>query len=124
MARPSVHLADDRLRVRLSGVDAVVAITGGFDVPYAAIRAVETGPPEWPRMLEVWGVGLRAPPFVVKGRIGRKALGPYDRFFWQDRETRRVLRLRLEGHPRLREVHLDVDGPDALAEAIRRRMGK
>jgi hypothetical protein len=80
--------------------------------------------PEWPPFRESWGMGLRAPPLILKGRIG-KPFGPYDRFYWMDRGTKRALKLTLRGHPKFREVHLDIANPESvLAQIEQRRAGK
>lgn len=122
MGRPDITLNADHLRVTLSGMDAVAAVSRGFVVPYSTIKDVEVGAPEWPPALKTWGGGLRAPPFVLKGWVGDKPWGPFDRFFFQEKGTASVLRLRLENHPRFREVHLAVADPDTLAKDLKKKL--
>lgn len=117
MGKPAIVVHADHLLVKFSGLDRIAGVVGTLMVPFSTIERAEVGPPEWPGLREAWGIGLRAPRLVLRGRIG-KPLGPYDRFFWQDRGTTRVLRLRLRGHPKLREVHLDVDDPDGVLQRI------
>lgn len=116
-----VDLHDDHLVVRLTGIDAMTGLRRSIVVPYSDVREVDVRAPEWPNFAGIWGAGLRAPPFVMKGSIG-KPLGPWDRFFWQDRRTQQVLYLRLEGHPTYRELHLGVEQAPELAHRIRDRM--
>jgi hypothetical protein len=124
MGRPTLVVNADHVLVQFSGLDRVAGIVGTIMIPLSTIDRAEVGPPEWPRLREAWGMGLRAPRLVLKGRIG-KPLGPFDRFYWQDRGTTRVLRLHLRGHPKLREVHLDVADPDgALVRIEQRRHAK
>lgn len=120
MGKPLVDLEDDELVLRLLGGDALVALTREIVIPYGTIRRAEVAAPAWPPLTRVWGAGLRAPPLAMKGRVG-KPFGPWDVFYWQDRSTRQVLRLFLEGHPRFREVHVDVEDAPKLLAALAAR---
>jgi hypothetical protein len=124
MAKPTVEAHADHAIVRFSRTDKVLGVTGDIVIPYSTIERAEVGAPEWPSWRHAFGMGLRAPRLIVKGRIG-KLLGPFDRFYWQDRGTTQTLKLWLHGHPKLREVHLDLDSPaGSLADIERQRASK
>lgn len=119
MGGPTLVMNADHLLVEFHGLDRLAGLARRLMIPYSTIERAEVAAPEWPGAWDSFGIGLRAPPFILKGRVGR-LLGPYDRFFWQDRGTKRVLRLHLRGHPKLREVHLDVEDPEGALASIER----
>lgn len=123
MGTPVVELQDDHLRVRLDAVASVTALSGDLVVPYSTVESVDVVAPEWPSAFPAWRVGLHLPGVVAKGRFASSWRGPR-RFLWLDRRTRRVLRLRLRGHPQLGEVALDVPDAEALADSLRTRLPK
>lgn len=123
MSKPAVEVLNDHLKISFHGVDVAIGLVRSIVVPFSTIASADVAPPTWPKLTEAFGAGLRAPPLVLKGSIG-KMLGPWDRFYWQDRRTDRVLRLRLVGHPRYQEINLDVEDPDALLERIEVQRGK
>lgn len=118
MGHPTLEFNQDHMVVRFGGMDAFAGLARTILIPYSTIQTADVGAPEWPGLTKAWGAGLRMPPLVLKGSIGDKPLGPYDRFFWQDRGTNEVLRLKLVGHPRYREVHLDVEEARAALERV------
>lgn len=124
MAKPTIEVNQDHLLVRFRGLDAAAALTRTIQVPYSTIVSADVREPVWPSWGKTWGYGMRMPGVVLKGAIG-KPLGPYDHFYWMTRGTDRVLRLGLAGHPRFREIHLDLDDAQGVLQRIEdRRRGK
>lgn len=123
MGTPTIDLLDDHVRVKLDRMASVATWSGDLTVPYSTIREVDVVAPEWPPFLPLWRVGVHLPNVVAKGRFRSSFRGP-SRFLWIDRKTERVLRLRLEGHPQISEVSLDLPDAEALRDEIAKRTGK
>jgi hypothetical protein len=108
----SLELAEDALRVRLSGPLALAALRRELRIPYAAIREVTAEPPELPPAWTVrWGTAL---PFsdVRHGLIHRH--GRWSFYSLDDRHRAITLRLdnfRLNGR-QIESVVLGVDDPE------------
>jgi len=119
---PVVELRDDHVLIRLEGGDALAALRRQIVVPYSTIMSVEAARPEWPALWTTVGLGLRAPPLVLKGTT--RPWSKRQAFWFQDKGTKRVGRFHLDGHA-FATIHLDVGGRDAadeLAEAIAARL--
>lgn len=123
MGTPTLELNEDHLRVKLDRMASVTTLTGDVVVPYSTLATVDVVAPEWPPFLPPWRVGLHLPGVVAKGRFAAGFRGP-QRLLWFDRNARRVLRLRLAGHPQFGEIALDVPDAESLRERIESRRSK
>jgi hypothetical protein len=123
MGTPTLALHDDHLRVKLDRTASIATLSGDILVPYTTIASVDVVAPEWPPFFPPWRVGIHMPGFVARGTFGRSFRGRR-RFLWFDRKTRRVLRLRLEGHARFEEISLDLPDAERMRDEIDARRAK
>lgn len=123
MGTPLVDLLDDHVRVKLDRMASIATLSGDLTIPYSTVREVDVVAPEWPPFLPLWRVGVHVPGVVAKGRF-RSSFREPTRFLWLDRKSQRVLRMRLDGHPQLSEVALDVPDAESLRDQIAKRLGR
>jgi hypothetical protein len=119
LSAPTIHLDEDALDIRLTGLAAAGSLRRTVRVPYRAIRGVSVGPLETrPLLWRLGGVATRRSRFGTFRREGRW-------LFLATTRRDRVVTLALDGEGpervRFAEVVLGAEDPDALAEAVRTR---
>ncbi len=119
---PHIELCDDALQIRLRGLPRVGSLRRRVDIPYRSIQAIEVGPLPAGRPT-LWRLGGLA--------AGGRLFGTFRRdgrwLFLAVHRRDRVVHLRLDGtgpeRVRFAEVVVSSDDPDALAAALRDRIG-
>lgn len=116
----ALEYKSDHLLVRLVGRSVLTSLRRTLVIPYSDIVRVEVEAPRWPSMVKEWRIGTHFPSVVAHGLFSTWN-GKHKRFVHFDRDTARVLTLRLEGHPDLHEVSVEVRDPDAAQKELSRR---
>lgn len=117
MQRPRLEFGPDGFAVVMPGLAAFAAARRRLPIRYDQVASAEVAPVERAPTL-VWArVGTHLPGVWEMGRFGYAGR---KRFLFHGRRTRRVLALRLRGHP-FTEVSVDVDDPEALLGELRLR---
>lgn len=107
----------DHLLVRLVGRSALTAARRNLVLPYSDIVGAQVEPPRWPSFVKEWSIGTHLPRIIAHGYFSTWN-AKQRRFLHIDRDTQRVLTIRLEGHPDLDEVSVEVNDPDAAQKEI------
>ncbi len=119
---PHIELSDDALRIRLRGLPMVGSLRRRVDIPYRSIQGIEVGPLPAGRPA-LWRLGGLAAGGLLVGTFRRDGRWLFLAVHRRDR----VVHLRLDGsgpeRVRFAEVVVSSDDPDALAAALRDRMG-
>lgn len=110
----------DHLVMRLVGRSVITAVRRNVVIPYSAIRSVEIEAPRWPSMIKEWRIGTHIPNLIAHGLFSTWDM-KQKRFIHFDKDTTRVLTLRLEGHPDLHEVSVEVRDPEAAQKELASR---
>lgn len=113
----------DHLVVRLVGPSVLASLRRSIVVPYSDIRSVEVEAPRWPSVIKEWRIGTHIPGILAQGLFSTWN-GKQRRFLHFERGTRRVLTLRLSGHPDFEEVSVEVRDPDAAQKELANRAGR
>ncbi len=119
---PDIEFCDDALQVRLRGLPMAGSLRRRVDIPYRSIQEIEVGPLPAGRPT-LWRLGGLA--------AGGRLFGTFRRdgrwLFLAVHRRDRVVHLRLDGtgpeRVRFAEVVVSSDDPDALAAALRERIG-
>ncbi|HUR69433.1 MAG TPA: hypothetical protein VM370_09320 [Candidatus Thermoplasmatota archaeon] len=113
----------DHLLLRLVGRSALTSVRRSVVIPYSDIARVEVEAPRWPSMIKEWRIGTHWPNYVAHGLFATWD-GKHKRFLHYDRDTTRVLTIRLEGHPDFNEVSVEVRDPDAAQKELSTRAAR
>lgn len=107
------------LRIRITGKDALYAVSRGVTVPLAAVRSVSAVPHR-----DVARTGLRLPGSSLPGvlRAGSSGTGSR-RDLWLVRRAPELLVIELQPGQRYRRVVLQVPDPAAEAARLRAALG-
>ncbi len=119
---PHIELSEDALQIRLRGLPMAGSLRRRVDIPYRSVQEIEVGPLPTGRPT-LWRLGGLA--------AGGRLFGTFRRdgrwLFLAVHRRDRVVHLRLDGtgpeRVRFAEVAVSSDDPDALAAALRDRMG-
>jgi hypothetical protein len=115
-AGASVEVAGDALRVRLRGLDALLALRRQALVPRSAVVAVHAAPKQ-----EVPQTGVRVPGTSIPGLVRAGSFGTgARRELWDVRRASTYLVLDLAPGQRFHRIVLEVDDPHAEAARLQR----
>lgn len=114
-----VAVVNGNLVVRISGKDALYALSRGMTIPLSSIQGVAVAPKE-----KIPATGLRLPGTGVPGvlRAGSYGTGA-NRDFWLVRRAEQVLVIALQPGEPYRRIILEVPDPHAVSLAIRPSTG-
>ena len=110
----------DHLVVRLVGASVLSALRRNVVIPYSDIRSVDVEAPRWPSMIKEWRIGTHIPNVIAHGFFSTWDM-KHKRFLHYNKDSTRVLTLRLEGHPDFQEVSVEVRDPDAAQKELATR---
>lgn len=110
----------DHLVVRLVGPSVLASLRRNIVIPYSDIAEVSVEAPRWPSMLKEWRIGTHLPGVIAQGLFSTWN-GKHRRFVHFERSTKRVLTLRLSGHPDVEEVSVEVRDPEAAQKELLNR---
>jgi len=119
----AIDYKSDHLVLRMVGRSVFSALRRNVVIPYSDIREALVEEPRWPSMIKEWRVGTHMPGLIAHGFFSSWDL-KQKRFLHFGKETRRVLTLRLDGHPDFHEVSVEVRDPDAAQKEIASRIGR
>lgn len=112
----AIEYRSDHVQLRMVGPAALSSLRRVIVVPYSSIALVDVEPPRWPPILAN-RIGTHMPGVIVSGTFMSWRFG-HKRFLHFDRNTRRVLTLRLAGHPTFEEVSVEVRDAEAAKKEL------